>query len=120
MPDTITIKLNQLRFFAYHGLYAEEKKTGNEFEVNISLNYPAPGAVIHDISGTINYAEIYTLVKNRMSKPAALLETLAMEMAETIHSAFPQIQSAEISVKKLYPPIEKFTGNVEVVYKKKF
>ena len=120
MAGIITIKLNQLRFFAFHGLYAEEQQTGNGFEVNIILSYPAPEAVIEEITGTINYAEVYALVKKRMSHPTALLETLAMEMAASIHTAFPQISVAEIAIKKLYPPIEQFTGNVEVVYRKEY
>ena len=120
MKSLITIKLNQLRFFAYHGLYAEEKQTGNEFEVNITLTYPAPEVVIQDIAGTINYAEVYSLVKERMQQPTALLEMLAMEIAATIHKAFPQITTAEISIKKLHPPIKQFTGNVEVVYRKEY
>jgi dihydroneopterin aldolase len=37
----ITIELKQLRFLAYHGLYAEERKTGNEFEINLSVSFPA-------------------------------------------------------------------------------
>ena len=120
MAGILIIKLNQLRFFAYHGLYAEEQQTGNEFEVNISLTYSAPEAVIQDIAETINYAKVYELVKKRMSQPTALLETLAMEMAASIHKAFLQITIAEISIKKLHPPIEQLTGNVEVVYRKEY
>ena len=40
MAGMISIELKRLRFLAYHGLYAEEKKTGNEFEVNLVVNVP--------------------------------------------------------------------------------
>ncbi|MBL7731144.1 MAG: dihydroneopterin aldolase, partial [Chitinophagaceae bacterium] len=35
MPGTITVSLHKLIFRAYHGLYPEERKTGNDFEVNL-------------------------------------------------------------------------------------
>jgi len=35
----ITLHLEKLQFFAYHGLYEEEKKLGNEFELNISASF---------------------------------------------------------------------------------
>ena len=39
MPGSITIELKGLRFFAYHGLYAEEQKTGNEFEIDLFVTH---------------------------------------------------------------------------------
>ncbi|MBK6935684.1 MAG: dihydroneopterin aldolase [Chitinophagaceae bacterium] len=120
MSAIITIKLNHLRFFAYHGLYAEERQTGNEFEVNITLAYPAPDEVIQEIESTINYAAVYDLVQNRMQKPTPLLETLVMEIAAAIHTSFPQIMRIDVFIKKMDPPIKGFTGNVEVVYNNTF
>ena len=35
----MTIHLHKLRFHAFHGIYAEEKVLGGEFEVNLSVNY---------------------------------------------------------------------------------
>lgn len=116
MAAVMTIQLNQLRFFAKHGLYAEELKTGNEFEVNLSVGHIPAEDIITDISATVNYVKLYELVKSRMQQPSALLETVAMEITEAIFAAFPGVKKTELSITKLHPPIAGFTGNVGIKY----
>ncbi len=115
MNNTLTISLNNLRFFAYHGLYAEEKKIGAEFEMNLEVSYH-PAEKITALDETINYERLYQLLKEEMRKPRELLETLVMEIAQTVHSSFPLIKKIDISVTKLQVPIAGFTGNVAVKY----
>ena len=120
MTDLMTIELKGLHFFAYHGLYAEERKTGNEFEVNLAVSYlPVSGTITH-LDDTVNYSLLYELLKTEMQNPRNLLETLVMEVTETIHLSFPQIKKIEIAVTKLHPPIPKFTGTVGVKYSKNY
>lgn len=116
----ITIELKQLRFLAYHGLYAEERKTGNEFEINLSVAYQPPSDTITGISDTVNYSGLYELLKTEMQNPRHLLETLVMEVAEVIHLSFPQIKKIEISITKLHVPIAKFTGTAGVRFSKEY
>lgn len=114
MPDKITIELNQLRFFAYHGFYEEEKKIGAEFEVNLSVSFSQNK--IAGLNETVNYEKLYFLIKEEMKRPRSLLETLSMEIARAIHHSFPQIKKIEISISKLQVPIAGFTGHVAVKY----
>jgi len=116
MPGGITIELKNLLFFAYHGLYAEEKKTGNQFEVILTVDFIPGTDIITDMTSTVNYEQLYALLKAEMQKPRDLLETLIMEVAEHIHLSFPQITKVEISITKLQPPIVGFTGTVGVKY----
>ena len=120
MPGLLTIELKQLHFFAHHGLYAEERKTGNEFEVNLIVSYQPSSGTITDISDTVNYVQLYDLLKVEMQKPRHLLETFVMGVTELIHVAFPQIKKVKISITKLHPPIAKFTGTVGVNYTKEY
>ena len=120
MSDLLTISLNNLHFFAYHGLYAEERKTGNEFKVSLDVSYSTISGTITDISDTVNYAQLYELLKAEMQQPCHLLETFLMEVTEKIHAAFLQIKKIEISITKLHPPIAKFTGTVAVKYSKEY
>jgi 7,8-dihydroneopterin aldolase/epimerase/oxygenase len=120
MPGLLTIELKQLHFFAQHGLYAEERKTGNEFEVNLIVSYQPSSGTITDISDTVNYVQLYDLLKAEMQKPRYLLETFVMEVTELIHVAFQQVRKIEISITKLHPPIAKFTGTVGVKYSKEY
>lgn len=111
-----TIELRNLRFFARHGLYEEERKTGNEFEVDVSLEYAAPGALVLTIDQTINYAEVFRIVREEFAKDRDLLETCAMELADRLEQAFPQLDRLKISIRKLHPPISHFSGSVGIEY----
>src|SRR5689334_2507747 len=120
MSNTLTVELKALRFYAFHGLYAEEKKTGNEFRVDISVVHEPVSGTITDIGETVNYAKLYAIVKAEMQKPRQLLETLVMELAGIIHTSYPQVKKIEISITKLHVPIAKFTGTAGVTYTTEF
>jgi dihydroneopterin aldolase len=120
MPGMMTVELKQVRFFAHHGLYPDERKTGNEFEVNLSVSFePAEGGV-NDISATVNYAALFDLVKRQMEEPASLMESLVTSIAANIKTAFPQTKKISVAVEKLHPPIAKFTGQVCVTFQKEY
>lgn len=120
MSSQLTVCLNKVRFFAYHGLFEEEQKTGNEFEVNLAVSYDPGNELIDKLAETVNYASLFALLQEEMQKPRELLETFVMEVADSIHTTWPVIKSIDISLSKLNPPIAKFTGNVGVTYSKKF
>ena len=117
---SFTISLNKLRFFANHGVFEEERLTGNEFEVNISLRVKAPKETVRTISETINYAEVYSIVQNIFANREELLETIAMNIAKAVKDKFPALKQVSITISKLHPPITSFTGSVSVKYSKKF
>jgi len=120
LSSTFTVQLHNLRFFAAHGLYEEEKLVGNEFEVNLSMVIDAPEITLTKIEDTINYAEVHRITKDVFSNPTPLLETLAMEIATAIKEAFQSLKSINVQIKKLHPPIIGFTGSVSVSYRKDF
>lgn len=120
VASTFTIALNHLQFFAAHGLYAEERQAGNAFEVNLSLTLKAPKEKVVSLEETINYAEVYRLVNERFAIRTDLLETLAMEIAESLKLQFPAIQKISIHIVKLHPPITAFTGSVSVTFNRSY
>ena len=120
MSAMLTIQLNNLRFFAPHGVFEEEGKAGNEFEVNISLLIHAPENTPITLEQTINYAEVYRLTKDIFRVRKKLLEELAIEIVDAVYQAFPSIQKATIQIIKLHPPIAGFSGSVSVTYDKSF
>ncbi len=110
----LTIRLERLKFFAYHGLFDLEKKIGNEFEVNCTLTIGSEPVVIEDFSQTINYTEIYSLIKSEMAQPRLLLETFLTETAEKIKKTFPRVKNIKINIYKITVPIEGFDGKIGV------
>lgn len=116
----ITVELKQLRFFAYHGLYPEERKTGNEFIIDLAVSYePDPKAEMN-ITSVINYADLYQLIKDQFNTPVDLLEILVINIAGEIKSAYPQTKKIQLTVSKLHPPIPGFSGHVSVSYQKSY
>lgn len=103
-------------FTGYHGLYAQEKKLPNEFEVNICIDCAAVNESITQINQTIDYVAVYELCKTIMLVPTDLLETLAQEMVAKILAQFSLATAVEVNIKKLHPPILNFQGNVGVSY----
>jgi dihydroneopterin aldolase len=114
-----TINLHNLIFYAFHGVYDEERILGNEFEVNVSIGFDADEQII-SLEQTVNYASVYKIVKQRMAIPTPLLETLAQELTHEIHDFDNRIKSISVSVKKKDPPISNMEGSVAVHYKKVF
>ena len=114
-----TIHLHKLAFFAHHGLHDEEAIIGTNFEIDVSINFD-PGGKITSIHQTINYAAVYDIIKRHMLHPVALLETLAQNIAEDIYLHDNRINSINININKLHPPIKNFIGSVGVSYSKAF
>lgn len=115
----LIIQLQQLEFFAYHGLYEQEKLSGNTFMVDAEIETDIEEKV-GAVEQTIDYTMLYEIISKRMAVATPLLETLAQEMIEELHSADTRILSITLSVKKLNPPIENFKGTVGVQIKKVF
>jgi 7,8-dihydroneopterin aldolase/epimerase/oxygenase len=115
----VIIHLKQLRVYAYHGVYAEERTVGSEYEVNADLYFEAAGKIT-ELEQTLNYAEAVALVKTRMQEPTPLLETVAGDLAEKMKILFPQLQRAVVQVLKLQAPLAQFEGLVGVTVDKSF
>jgi len=115
----LTIQLRNLHFFAYHGLFEQEKKTGNNFELDVDIKVDAP-AKITSLKQTLDYVIVYEMIEKRMEKPTALLETVAQELVEKIHELDNRVKSVAITIRKLAPPIKNFKGYVGISYQKEF
>ena len=114
----LTIHLEQILFRSYHGLYEEERINGNDFLVDVTVKYQ-PFGEINRIEDTINYAEVFELVRKRMAIATPLLETVAMDIAALILSEFKVAEKVMITIKKLNPPIKNFNGKVGVSFELK-
>ena len=114
-----TIHLHNLKFFSFHGLHDEEKILGNDYEVNVDVTFTSKG-LITVLQQTVDYVKIYSIIKQRMNIPTALLETVAQDLAQLLYDADNRITSININIKKVFPPIKNFKGSVAVSYKKDF
>ena len=116
--QTIRISLNKLLFVGYHGLYPEEKKLGNNYSVEIDIDFTPKQGVIDQLDQTIDYVHVYAIVKKWMEIPTPLLETLVGKIADDILSSQALANKVFVKITKLHLPISSFEGNVSVKIEK--
>ena len=116
----LSIELKSISFFAFHGLYEEERKVGHEFIVDLSVQYDPGKEMIDKIRDTINYVDLFDIVSEEMKQPRNLLETLVMSIANKISSKYPRVREISIRIEKKNPSIVNFAGSVCVSYKKQY
>lgn len=112
------IYLRNVRFHAFHGVLPQEGIVGNDYLVNLVLDYDFSSAMKTDeLQGTLNYAEVYQKVREEMAVPSKLLEHVAGRIAHRLFSDFPEIQKLQLSITKVNPPMggDSDGAGVEVV-----
>lgn len=112
------IYLRNVRFHAFHGVLPQEGIVGNDYLVNLVLDYDFSSAMKTDVlQGTLNYAEVYQKVREEMAVPSKLLEHVAGRIAHRLFSDFPEIQKLQLSITKVNPPMgaDSDGAGIEVV-----
>ena len=108
-----TIKISNIKVYAYHGCLVEEGKIGSDYRVDLTVKANLkPSAKSDDLSDTVDYVHLNKIVKEEMAVRTKLLETVAKLILDRILLEIPLVDKAEIKVSKLNPPIG---GNVEMV-----
>jgi dihydroneopterin aldolase len=98
------ILLENMEFYAYHGHFAEEQKTGNRFRVDIQIEADlSKPAGTDDLDDTIDYARVYALVNKEMGIPSKLLEHVAGRIADSLKNHFQGMKQVSVKVSKLNP-----------------
>ena len=84
--------LKDVRFHAFHGVMPQETKVGADFLVNLRIGYPLGKAIESDkVGDTLNYAEVYDLVKQEMEQSSKLLEHVAGRIVKVIGQHYPLV-----------------------------
>ena len=114
------IRLNNMIFYGYHGVYDFEKENGANFEIDLELTVPLNKPSKSDnIEDTINYEDIYELVKKSFgSKSYFLLEKLADSISKSIFEEH-KIDKLIIRVRKINAPLDGKLDSVEIELKRK-
>ena len=108
------ISLNNLEFFGFHGLYEGEKKMGNQFLVAIQIDFTPNVSIINELSQTIDYVLVYNKVKEIMSTPTPLLETLVCKIADQILLDHSIADKVFVQITKQKLAIPNFVGDTSV------
>jgi dihydroneopterin aldolase len=102
----LEIALLDLEFYAYHGIYEEERKSGNRFSVDLKVEvHVNKDENFDDLNNTIDYEKLYAIVKKHMMISSLLLEKIAQKILREILEAWPQAISVSVSISKFTPPV---------------
>lgn len=113
IPDLI--RLTGVSATGYHGVFAHERREGQTFVVDLTVELDTRrAAATDDLTHTLNYGTVAEqVVAVLRGEPADLIETVAERIAATV-LAHPQVQGVEVTVHKPQAPITVTFGDVEV------
>lgn len=100
------ITLTGLRGQGHHGVYAEERRQGQEFVVDVVMSIDlAAASTSDDVADTVHYGEVAEdVVAEIEGEPVDLIETLAARIARVV-LARPLVDAVTVTVHKPSAPI---------------
>ena len=109
------IRIRKIRLFGYHGVYTEERRQGQPFEVDVALQTDLKQAGQTDAIGhTIDYVEVYRTVEQVVTgPPMQLLEAVAEQIASKLLEQFPASRVV-IHLRKPHVRMPGPVGTVEI------
>ncbi len=115
------IIIEEMKFFAYHGVLPQENIVGSVYKVSLNIKTDFTKAAISDnLEYTISYADIYDMTKEEMGQKSMLLENVAYRICNRLFCCFESIEEINITIYKENPPMGADCKNVGVnaVYRK--
>ncbi|MCL1868107.1 MAG: dihydroneopterin aldolase [Paludibacter sp.] len=109
------ITLSNMEFHAFIGCLQHEKALGNQFLVSVTVFFDGSKAQESDnLEDTINYQQIYDIVKAEINKESDLLENVAFRIINSLKINILKADKWEIELSKLNPPLGGKTEKVTV------
>ena len=100
------ILLDDMRFYAYHGVMEQERRVGGEYSVSLTVEADFEDAArTDDVADTVNYAALYALVEREMAVPSRLLEHVASRIGWRTLEEYDRVTAVTVKVTKLNPPM---------------
>lgn len=110
------IAIEGMEFFSYHGHFVEESVIGTRFVVDLYLETDTSASEISDnLNDTVNYLEVYQVVKSEMKNSSYLIEHVARRIMNSVKSKYPQIDNLKIKLRKMNPPLGGQIESVSIV-----
>lgn len=109
------LKLKNMTFHAYHGVWDEERQIGQRFEVDVELKMDVRKAAKTDrLKDTIDLYKVFAEVESVIEGEKYLLvETMAERVAQRILEKFTPSE-IRVRVRKPHAPIKGIQDGIEV------
>ncbi len=114
MPKDI-LRLNNMLFHGYHGVWDEEREVGQRFQVDVEIRKDLAVAGKSDLlRDTVDLYKLYQSVEEVVTRRQfKLVEALAENIAGTLLERFP-IEEILVRVRKPNSPIKGISDGIEV------
>lgn len=104
-----------MRLHACHGVLEQERIVGNDYVVNLIVDYPLQQACeSDDVADTLDYSVAAAIIREEMATPSKLLENVAHRIAYSIIRRFPATEAVEVDILKIAPPMQADTAGAGV------
>ncbi|WP_185868309.1 dihydroneopterin aldolase [Blattabacterium cuenoti] len=111
----LILNLNDIKLFGFHGIMLEENLIGSHYSIDVEVELDADEASENDdLSKTVNYVDLYRIIKEEMNTKSKLIENLAKRIIKRFQT-FKKLKYTKIKICKKYPPIGGPVGQVCVV-----
>ncbi len=105
------IEVNGIRVFAFHGCLAEEARIGGHYRVDVQVEGDfAKAESTDDLSLTVDYGRVTTIVKEQMAQRSALIEHVARRILDALKAEWKAPYHWRVRLVKERPPVQ---GDVE-------
>ena len=115
-----TVKVENLKIYAFHGCMEEEKIIGSDYVVNMSAVCSVGKKVFEDeIGGTVDYVDLARIAKREMSIRSKLLEAVVNRIISSCFNEISVLEQISVTVSKINPPINADVASVSFRWKKR-
>ncbi|WP_139956978.1 dihydroneopterin aldolase [Flavicella sediminum] len=115
-----TIKVENIRVYAYHGCLEEEAKIGSDYRVDVEVKADLKASSISDkLADTVDYVHLNLIVKQEMAIRSELLEHVAKRILDRVLNEIAIVKKVKVSVSKINPPIGGDVEQVTIVLTKR-
>lgn len=114
MPSDV-LKLKNMTFHAFHGVWDEEQEIGQRFEVDVELTLDATAAAKSDkLKDSVDLTRVFGVVERVVTRGKfRLVETMAERIAVAVLSDF-SVHEVRVRVRKPHAPIPGIQDGIEV------
>lgn len=107
----LTVSLHGIRIHANIGMYAEEKISGNDFEIDVDIHVPdaQPWPFV-------DYTLINDTVTNAFLQPGEMLEIFVLLIHRTLKEQVPFAEKIRVAIRKLHPPMQGDIAYAQVCF----
>lgn len=109
------VRLNNMVFYGYHGVFQAERELGHRLEVDVEMRTDlGKGARSDELEFSTNYADVYALVKEILEeRQYCLLESIAGAIVSRLLRQY-EVEAVRVSVRMPMAPLGGLLDSVEV------